>query len=120
MRPDYMQALHKLTTTDRRENRALVALAFVFGVFAGGGGIFGYMQHAMAQDDARDLLPTMVASVALRQQINPAALWEDVVSSVGKPYAEFSGDDIHRGMRFLGRKMTLPPQKLPIDHQLVY
>ena len=113
MRSDYVNALKSL-----KKNRPLsrsssniikIMASFVIGAVCSVALTTAYASYS--PDQANDLVPNMVASVALHQKISVLGLWDDVQAHVGRPYSEFSGQDKMRAMHYIAGKMTLPPQQ---------
>jgi hypothetical protein len=113
MRSDYVNTLKSL-----KKNRSLsrtspntikIMTSFIIGAVCSVVLTAAYASYS--PDQSNDLVPNMVASVALHQKISVLGLWDDVQTHVGRPYSEFSGQDKVRAMQYIAGKMTLPPQQ---------
>lgn len=113
MRSDYVKALKSKTGGDDAPNYrgSFIRILSIFSVGAITSIILTTAYSSYSVDTSDDLVPNMVASVALHQQMSVLALWDDVQAHVGRQYPEFSASDKVRAMQFIAKKMTLPPQR---------
>ena len=113
MRQDYVNSLksQKESNLISRRGSSIVKIigSFIVGVTCSIVLTTAYASYS--SDKSYDLVPNMVASVALHQHISVLGLWDDVQSYVGRPYSEFSAHDNVRAMQYIATKMTLPPQR---------